>query len=218
MKIHKENCGGNGEERGEPRLGRRIDQVVDVLATKVRVMVLEQIAETWFADAVRPQEAARAGLRQAEREGLLATTWEMAHPRIPLLAPLYRYRADEKTPEPDFGRLSWQARRRFRKPLTRMLVARGTTKAKRAFGRGDCRRSQRPSDRNHDLHVTELFLRFRRDGRGELWKGEDELLGTIRPDAMMGEIAIDFIGQYSKSKLAALHRQYIDEFLAFELW
>jgi hypothetical protein len=142
----------------------------------------------------------------------------MAHPRISLDGPLYRYRGNE-TPEPDFGRLAWKAARRFKVPVVRTLVAKATTEAMLAFGRESSRRRERSSEVSHDIHVSEIFLHVRSQGRADLWIGEDEIYGSVRPDAIVDGVALEFIGQYSKAKLIGLHRQYVVRGInAFEFW
>src|SRR2546423_15123612 len=112
----------------------------------------------------------------------------MAHPRVSLHGPLYSYQGVQ-TGEPNFGRLAWRAAHRFKEPLARTFLAKATKEAMRAFGREPTRRSERSSELTHDIHVSELFLKARKDGRAELWKGEDEVSGVVRPDAMLGKVA-----------------------------
>jgi hypothetical protein len=212
----------NGEKRRDPHLAGRTGQVVKTLATKVRVMTLEQVAENWFSDLARPKNAAREGLHRAEKEGLLVTAWGMAHPTVPLPGPLYRYEANDRTPPPLFGRLSWEARRRFRKAPVRTLYVTAAKLGKAAFGQSPGRRSGRTSELTHDIHVAEVYLRFLKldSEREREWRGEDHLQGSvIRPDAVIGDTAIDFIGKYSASKIESLHRQYIGAGIrVFEFW
>lgn len=198
--------------------GDALHEIAEILATRVRVLTAEQIAETWYPNGRQPVPAAQRVLRRLVAKGLVLASWGMAPPRITLTGPLYRYRACEKTPEPDFGRLAWQAEHRFRRPPVRTLFAQATKAAKLHFGR-ECRRAPRSSELCHDIHVSEVFLSLRKQGQEKLWKGEDELSGTIRPDAVLGEVAVDFIGSgYSKTKIMALHRKYVLGFAAFELW
>lgn len=210
------------ERRHERHGGRRIDQVVEVLATKVRVLALGQVAEGWFSDLARPKDAARESLRRGAKEGLLATAWGMAHPRVPILAPLYRFEAEAQTPPPIFGRLSWEARRRFSKAPVRTLFAIATNRGKQAYGQTSRHRPIRRSELTHDIHVAEIYLRFREldPERARLWQGEDQFDGhLVRPDAVTGDVAIDFLGKYSSAKIEALERQYRSAGICvFEFW
>ena len=64
-----------------------LDEIIETLATKIRVMTSDQVAETWYGDAARPTQSAKAAFRRLESQGLLETKWAMAHPRISIEAP-----------------------------------------------------------------------------------------------------------------------------------
>jgi hypothetical protein len=195
-----------------------LQEIVEVLATKVRLLTDEQVGEAWFGERARPRASARRALKRLESKGLVKTAWAMAHPRISLDGPLYSYRGSE-TPEPDFGRLAWKAAHRFKEPVVRAFVAKATKNTMRAFGRESCHRSERTSEITHDIHVSELFLKFRNEGSAGLWQGEDELTGMVRPDAAVGTVALDFIGSYSKAKLIALYGSYLSNGIQdFDWW
>jgi len=210
------------ERSGKRQFGSRIEQVIEVLSTKVRLLTLEQIAESFFHDLSRPIDSARAALRRAERLGLVVTKWGMAHPRISVLAPLYRYDEAESTPAPLFGRLSWHARRRFGKAPVRTLYATATHTCKAALVGGSARVGVRTSELTHDLCVGEVWLRLRQTDpeRAAVWQGEDELDSVgIRPDALTGDMAVEFVGKYSAQKLTRLYQEYVFARVPrFEFW
>jgi hypothetical protein len=109
--------------------------------------------------------------------------------------------------EPNFQRIGYEVRSRWRETPVRTLVAIPTIEG------GGTGRLPRPSEVLHDIHVTELGLLF-----GEAFEHEDRMVadkwkhdfkpdGLVRDDA--GEtICLDFAGRYSAEKLAAMHGNY----------
>jgi hypothetical protein len=197
--------------------------IVAVLASRVRLLTLDQVARTWYADARHPRRSAREALRRAESQGLVAVNTVMAHPEVVLAAPLYRWSAETLTTPPHFGRLAWQARKRFGQPPVRTIYVTATAKAKSLLDEAAHRRGMRATELTHDIHVAQIYLKLRREAPklAASWVGEDRLAHTnsdTRPDALAGTLAIDFVGQYRADKLAVLFDEYRSRFAAFELW
>ena len=80
----------------------------------------------------------------------------------------------------------------------------------------------------HDLHVSEVFLRYRRRGQQAAWRSEDQLPSNwplrSRPDAVLcnesGEIvhAVEYGGDYSATRLIELHVGFSEIDLSYEIW
>jgi hypothetical protein len=197
--------------------------IVAVLASRVRLLTLDQVARTWYADARHPRRTAREALRRAESQGLVTVNTVMAHPEVVLSAPLYRWSAEALTTPPHFGRLAWQARKRFGQPPVRTIYVTATAKAKVLLGEVAHKRGIRSTELTHDIHVAQIYLKLCREAPelAASWVGEDQLAHAdrdTRPDAVAGNLAIDFVGQYRADKLAVLYDEYRRCFTAFELW
>ena len=80
----------------------------------------------------------------------------------------------------------------------------------------------------HDLHVSEVFLRYRSMGRQHEWCSEDQLAKgwpiRERPDAVLVDDdrdivrAVEYGGDYSAERLAELHSGFSSVGLNYEIW
>ena len=87
----------------------RDEKILRILLEKVRLLSLEQIAGTWWNGQSSPAERR---LRKLSSGGWMIGERLFARPILPLEEPLFSW--NPKAPAPDFGRLSWQARSRWR--------------------------------------------------------------------------------------------------------
>lgn len=206
----------------------RDQAILDALTLRVRVLSLSQIARTWWGDTQGPESLARTRLKELEREGLVTLFPLVAHPEIPLDAPLIAWRPGD-TP-PDFGEASHRAKRRWTRDVTTCAGVFATTVAGNWFG-GTGGRPPRASEATHDLHLAAVFLRLREanPSAAATWTSEGRLLargegrGDKLPDAIVGTRAggkrvIEFGGAYSKSKFAQFHDFCLRRKLPYEVW
>jgi hypothetical protein len=209
------------------RLTERDTEILDSLTKRVRVLSFDQVAREWWGGQARASENASRRLITLERGGLIRRVSGFAHPELPLSEPVATWRFD--APPPDFGRLSYQLRVRWKEPL-RMTHALIATKLAAGQLGGSGGRFPRPSELTHDLHLAAVFLNLRRSdpARSKTWLSEASqyALGGGRderlPDAVVGngrhQVAIEFGGAYSKAKLIEFHEHCAANSLQYEIW
>lgn len=175
-------------------------------------------------------------LRHAERladaltgEGLLRRTRVHAPPLLPLAKPLTVYRPDGA--EPDCGHLSYLARSRWQSSCAPTWVYSATPRAAQLFG-GSAALPSETLKARHELHMSEIFLRFRerRPGIEERWYRGDVarrfglVPGSRVPDAFLFcdcgnvEWAIEFIGAYSSTRIRGFHEFCKQHRYAYQVW
>lgn len=193
-------------EWGSPR-----DGILRVLGEqKVRVLTREQIARTWFGHVQGPARSAAVCVRNLDSHDFVRVSSAMLHPEIDVSRPLFSFRPGDE--EPDTGRLSWWARRRFTKsPVRTVIVTPGPGLVLGSL------RHLRSTEILHDTLVASLFLSLvDKDARVfERWSLEDLLAGRFTgkiPDAVLitdhGEVVIEVIGAYSARKVAEIHAAF----------
>jgi hypothetical protein len=132
-------------------------------------------------------------------------------------------------PEPEFGDVANYLRRRARTEAKVIQVVTAEPKARRFFGVGD-QRSLKLTQVTHDLHVSEVFLRYYETGFAVFrdWVGEDCLPRPWplreRPDALVREKggktlrAVEYGGEYTAHRLAKLHSGFQKINMPYEIW
>jgi len=132
-------------------------------------------------------------------------------------------------PPPDFGAIAYRADKRFSSlPVSSVTCYRATRKALRLYGVSPKGRGKL-TQATHDLGVTEIYLHYHKQHLQLLpsWRGEDHgyrLPGGIRPDAVLhlpcrGRThVLDFITDYGRARVAALHEACADSALSYEMW
>lgn len=133
-------------------------------------------------------------------------------------------------PDPDFRAVSNALRDRWPQRPTRLFtVYRATQMANNRLG-GPTRVKPLADDQiTHDLHVSEIYLRYLRTNpsAADAWLGED-VLGKAGyklkdPDAIIRnegepELAVEFGGRYDVQCLRDLHEDCAERGRAYELW
>lgn len=186
------------------------------LALRVRVFSLVQIARTW------PRAVSR--LRLLERRGLLFSFTAVAHPELPLAAPVAAWTAGQYAPE--FSKVAYQLRRRWCRSgvPTKCFIA--SKAAGRMFG-GHGGRFPRESEETHDIHLAAVYLRYRSLSPALItsWVHEEEIRRDRKqqsgkvPDAVLNrQKVIEFGGAYKKAKLLAFHKFCESRNLEYEVW
>jgi|GEM_PF-4255678 len=191
------------------------EKIAQLLATKVRVMTADQLAERFFQQRKSPLECAQRATRKLQQQGY-ADTWAGMVRQLPLEQPLLVWKPGDALPE--FGKLAWVNHKRWRAQgprKTRCLTS--TDKAKARFG--GLSRQPRPHELEHDVAVAEVYLLLGNKSAiaAEAWHHEDSLPNKPgkRPDAIIHRkeelVFVDVLGRgYSRQKIEHIwheHRQ-----------
>lgn len=205
----------------------RDEDVLHTLATKVRILSLDQIARTWWPHARDPAAAARRRLEALAESDLLTFEPLWARPELALTEPLATWQPGLR--RPDLGQLAPLVRSRWEKPALRTPCAFATRAGSLRFG-GEGGRSPREAEVTHDLHLARVYLLMRTElpTRAQSWVAEEGIAAARidrvqkLPDAQVTDgthqTAIEFAGAYSLEKLSAFHLYCETERLAYELW
>ncbi len=196
-------------------------KIAKILATQVRVMTIQQLAEHFYANRKGPVECARRAARKLRQEGY-AETWQAMVRHLFLEGPLLAWFPGANVPE--FGKLAWQNQKRWNQRFPgKTICLTSTPKARSEFG-GTCR-APRSRELEHDVNVAQLFLHLLRQEphAAASWQHEDSLIHTNqkRPDAVIERagqpVAIDLLGSgYSREKIAEIWKH--TRHTRFELW
>lgn len=201
--------------------------VLRTLALRVRCLSLDQIARVWWPDARNQEDAVRARLRTFERAGLLRRVTVDAAPRLDLEGPILAWSVGEA--KPDCGAMSWQLRKRWGKLTSPLPLYVATAHGANLFG-AFADRPPRENDVDHDLHLSEVYLYYRRRRPQEAghWLGEAVFPKAGKnikdPDAFIVDEGlrpirvVEFGGRYDQRRVAAFHDHCADQELPYELW
>ncbi|MBX3412408.1 MAG: hypothetical protein KF708_06955 [Pirellulales bacterium] len=207
---------------------QRDGEILEVLARRVRLMSACQAASVWWPDQAAGSVNAFRRLRRLVSQHALLEFHVLAQPLLPLHGPLYQWRPEQ--PPPDFLAIERLLRVRWHAAATRMTVFVASPATLLSTGV-----QHRPPIKNHcqvthDLHVTQVYLRYRLD-HPELasgWLGEDELAPSRRdqilPDAVIADgkgdpcWAVEFGGKYRAERLERFHVDCEARRLPYELW
>lgn len=197
--------------------------IVRALTCQVRVLSQEQIQRGWN----QPTEVVYPQLARLVKSNLIhAAEWIVVPPPIQRTA-LFVWKPGHESP--DSWRVSLAARDRWRKPLSRQTVFQATDLAARLFGS----RAGRPSraiERQHDLLLAEVFVRYRLElpSLTPFWIGEEALpkaeYGVKNPDAFLIDDksqprrVIESAGAYSQKQVETFHEFCRLARLPYELW
>lgn len=210
------------------QLTERDIQILEALTLRIRAFSLDQLGRTWWANTSDPKKSARKRMLQLANAGLAESYSILAHPEIELTKPACAWKPG--LPTPDFGALSYRVQSRWTESPIQTAVFGATKKAGIQFGGGGGRRPK-AVETTHDLHMSQVFLFYRKhrpeDARN--WQSEFEIdrrrtkkHGQKLPDAMIisgdEKHVVDFGGSYSKKKLEGLHVWCERNELPYEIW
>ena len=203
----------------------RNEEIIRVLASSVRVMSLQQVARDWWSDTRWGRSRANRTLGELTTAKLLHVRRVLSRPIAPLHATLTVWRPGEA--EPDFETLAKQLHRRAMKPAHMLTIVFAARRSVALFSPG-AMPTIKLTQMTHDLHVSEVFLHYRRRGQQTAWLSEDHLPSDWplrqRPDAVLcdhgGEIvhAVEYGGDYPAKRLIELHRGFSEIELSYEIW
>ncbi len=202
-------------------------EILEALTRRVRVFSIEQLARAWWPDSKRPTARAQARVRALNVGGFVQIQKGAAHPEIQLTAPLTSWTPNDT--RPDFGALAYRLQSRWTEHPVMLTCVSATAKAARVFS-GHGGRFPREVERTHDLHLTAVYLLYRRQKPEVLggWQHEDDIrrargrnverLPDVILDRALGRLAIEFGGSYGKQKLIAFHEYCEAQSLPYEVW
>ena len=110
------------------------DEVPTLLATKLRLLSLDQIATLAFGDAVSPERAARQAIHRSVARGVLTLDVGLARAELCLDAPLYVGTSIDAASIELAGRLSYRARRRWTHAYQATRYVQATAHSRLAHG------------------------------------------------------------------------------------
>jgi len=211
-------------------LTARDDEILDTLTLRIRILTLEQVVRTWWPGYAHGRQAALRRLRELESEGMIQLFEMIAHPELPLEAPVVAWRP--RDPEPDFDKVAYQLAARWTLPPIRHTALIATRKMGNHYG-GWGGRHPRPTEQTHDLHMAALYL-LKRAGNPAVpryWLSEEKLRERRKgekhtgrqhlPDAIVARpkrTAIEFGGAYKVEKLRSFHYYCQGIGLPYEMW
>lgn len=205
-------------------LTARDEEMLETLASRVRVLSIEQITRNWFEN----RRSALARLRALKRAGLVQAQSALIHPELNLSAPVLRWTPGD--PEPKFANVARRVQMRWTEHVQPHLLFFIEERASARFG-GPRVAPLRTDELTHDVHVAAIYLWYR-DHHPELsltWAGERVLKQTGRvvrggpvPDASVGgrgaQRFVEFAGAYSVQRLQTFHDFARDEKTPYEFW
>jgi len=201
-------------------------QILRALANDVRVLSLPQVARTWWTNTRWGQSRAKAAMAELERNGWLQIHRSLARPVTELHQPLMSWATGED--EPDFWHLSRVLHKRAMQDASMTSFVFASPRTIVLFGQGRAP-SVKLTQMTHDLHVSEVYLRYRTNGLSSRhWISEDRLPREWplreRPDAVLSDDegrvhrAVEYGGNYPPKRLAELHTALSSIELAYEIW
>lgn len=203
-------------------------EILCTLALKVRCLSVALVAEAWWPRAANGIKAAHQRLRCLARQGWLIRISSFAKPLPSLKLPVAMWSPGDEMP--NFGPISYRLKTRFEKPAQATTIFCASPKTTKRFGGGNVRRP-RSSEVSHDLGLAAVYLGFRSDAaeRAARWISEAAIVaqrparGVKVPDAAILErdgtvTAIEFGGEYDKSKLVAFHQFCAGAGQGYEIW
>ncbi|MDZ4684003.1 MAG: hypothetical protein SH850_02870 [Planctomycetaceae bacterium] len=191
------------------------------IALRVRLVTATQIVRGWFADATNRERSPEDVIARLVTAGLMEHRRTEAHPLLDLRQPLFAWKAG--TPEPSDNQLraiAERSRARWDQPHQSVEVSLATKRATALFGAFVDARGSRPHEATHDLHLTEVYLVYRRrfprlatqwHGEAEFPKMGFEIAHMKDPDAFLIDRTgaatriIEFAGSYEADHLKAFH-------------
>lgn len=208
-------------------LNTRDADLLKALTTCVRILTGDQIARTWWNGQRASLSMVRRRLRGLCTARLLDERAILAEPFLRLPAPIVTWAPGDLAPA--CHAVAWRLQNRWTDTARETVVYLATDFAADTVG-GVAPRLPTLGQETHDLHVSEVYLRMRRE-RPQLaafWLGE-EIVRPTRideklPDAVIVDPrgnpvrVIEFGGRYDHKRVAAFHADCESRGLPYELW
>lgn len=206
----------------------RENELCVILSHHVRILSIDQIARGWWPPNRDARWRARAAVNRLAREKWLCPVTVLARPMLELSAPIFEWAPGD--PEPAFTLLENRCQERWECPAVQTEVVVAGRRALEVFGGSTPGDVKNACQTTHDLHLAEIFLRYREAGLNwrEQWVGEDVIAARWEwkklPDAVLCDKggnpvrAVDFGGAYRDERLRDFHVMCATKSLSYELW
>lgn len=196
--------------------------ILRALAVQVRIASRDQIKRGWFGAAPTSCELTDDALMRLTSAGLIQSRIVEAHPILELKRPLFTWRLKDREPtDATFESLAEVIRARWAESEVPVEVYFATSRSVRLFGAFSDAIHPKHCEATHDLHLAEVFVRYRLKTPllVRKWNGESafpklgfDFKGMKDPDAFLIDAdaralrIIEFAGKYSADHLHAFHR------------
>ncbi len=207
---------------------RREKELCVVLCHHLRILSIDQIARGWWPPNRDARWRARADVNRLAQAKWLIPVTVLARPLLELPLPIFAWVPGDA--EPDYSLLEDWCRERWECPAVQTEVAVAGRRALDVFGGSTPGGVKNACQTTHDLHVGEVFLRYRACGLKwrTQWVGEDAVAARWGwkkiPDAVLCDAdgspvrAVDFGGAYRDERLRDFHAACAAKSLPYELW
>lgn len=205
-------------------------ELLDVLARRVRLLTLRQLAEL-LSDVSKTTPSPRDVRRWVQRlsgQGLIQVVSLIARLPAPSELPVIVWSPGES--KPDFGRAAYRLQRRWKQPPRDLTCVAATARTHHLYGTRS-KGLTHPLQASHDLGLSGVYLHFRTlaPGFARAWFGEDALpitarRGARRPDAALcgpdGRLllAVEFGGAYPPDRLRSFHAACARSDTPYQVW
>lgn len=208
-------------------LTTRDHQILDAIATRVRLLSLEQIRFAWWAESKIEvgERLARKRLLELERNGFVEKIPVLARALPDITKPVCTWHPGG--PTPNFGAISYQLQSRWTETPRQRSVYVIASKGAGLFGVSAKKRVRSDYQCTHDLGTSQVYVQYLRDSPelATRWIGEDLLAGTGAPDAVLAESLqseperiIEFGGAYDTQKIRRFFQKYETSTALIEIW
>ncbi len=206
-------------------MNEREEEIVRTLAEKVRVLTLSQVARTWWTESRWGKSRAKSALSRLAERKLVRLRRALARPIDLDEEAIVEWSIGDVIP--DLETVATYLHRRAMTDASMQSIVIAASKAVALFGTGKAA-SIKLTQLTHDLHVSEVYLRYRDGELVKRWLGEDRLTVDwpvrVRPDAVLIDEtgqpshAVEYGGDYPVDRLIELHEQLASIPLNYEIW
>ena len=195
--------------------------ILRALAVQIRIASLDQIARGWYPSGTSATAEAKAALCRLEHCGLICRRIVEAQPIVPLPRPIFAWKPADPPPSNEvLEEIAEKSNDRWSSDDVPVEVHYASSRAARLFGAFSDVRHAKHCEATHDLHLSEVYLRYRlkTPRLAANWRGESafpkfgfEFKGMKDPDAFLLDSShratriIEFSGKYSVAHLRTFH-------------